>query len=187
MNSTQNIELTPVAIRFLEFVEAQGGASEVAKKLDTHPQLIYNIQKGKSKPSHDTWEKLARAYPGKVDMNYMILGVRSGASAPAVVALPTSGAGGDVELLRQELEKSRARERQLEGRNVKLMDRIEQLTDALLEKAGLELRNFLQAVSESPMPTGDRVKVQGFRVGDARRSISAALYDIHPSPQIGMS
>ncbi len=61
--------------RFLEFVKEKGGASVVAKKVNKHPQFIYNIEQGKGKPNFETLTTMKEAYPD-LDLNWIFTGER---------------------------------------------------------------------------------------------------------------
>lgn len=71
-------EIDPSVSRLLDLVEELGGAAQVARNLDKHPQLFYNLRDGKSKFSVTTLTEIARVYPGAVDANYILFGEASG-------------------------------------------------------------------------------------------------------------
>jgi hypothetical protein len=170
MKEKKEVELTPGAVRFLEFVDREGGASEVARKINRHPQFIYNVQNGKAKPSFDTLEILHKAYPGKIDLNYLVLGVSPKQMAQHLPNQDMVGLRDRVGALEMLVEK-------LEKKNTHLMERNEKLTDLLLERAGVGLRDFLQAASEAPV-TFERREVEGFR--PSRYSVALSNYGIGP-------
>lgn len=70
-------EIDPAVSRLLDLVEELGGAAQVARNLDKHPQLFYNLRDGKSKFSLTTLTEIARVYPGEVDANFILFGSKT--------------------------------------------------------------------------------------------------------------
>ena len=83
-------EIDPAVSRLLDLVEELGGAAQVARSLDKHPQLFYNLRDGKSKFSLTTLTEIARVYPGAVDANYILFGKSSGWTAGAAASAAPS-------------------------------------------------------------------------------------------------
>lgn len=70
-------EIDPAVSRLLDLVEELGGAAQVARSLDKHPQLFYNLRDGKSKFSLTTLTEIARVHPGEVDANFILFGSKT--------------------------------------------------------------------------------------------------------------
>ena len=70
-------EIDPAVSRLLDLVEELGGAAQVARSLDKHPQLFYNLRDGKSKFSLTTLTEIARVFPGEVDANFILFGSKT--------------------------------------------------------------------------------------------------------------
>lgn len=70
----EQIKESTVQSRLMEFVDQNDGPSAVAKRLGKHPQFLYNIRDGKSKPSYESLIDIWKAYPNKFDLMYVMTG-----------------------------------------------------------------------------------------------------------------
>lgn len=82
-------------IRFLEWVERNGGPSTVAKKIGKSPQSFYNYRDRGSMPNMEIMSLLVDAYPD-FDLNFIFRGIQSPDVDPV------------IEDLRQRLRRSEA-------------------------------------------------------------------------------
>jgi len=62
--------------RLFAFAEEKGGISDVARKINKHPAIFYNLVSRDAKPSIETLEEIAAAYPD-FDMNYIVRGKKT--------------------------------------------------------------------------------------------------------------
>jgi len=62
--------------RLFAFAEEKGGISEVARRINKHPAIFYNLVSRDAKPSIETLEDIANSYPD-FDMNYIVRGKRT--------------------------------------------------------------------------------------------------------------
>jgi hypothetical protein len=69
--------LNEVLARLQEFAEEKGNWSELARPIGKNPAIFYNLVRRNAKPSVETLEEIAGAFPD-FDLNYIITGERRG-------------------------------------------------------------------------------------------------------------
>ncbi|UHG93300.1 hypothetical protein [Spirosoma oryzicola] len=135
MEETKKKDLSPVAQRLLSFVEQQGGYSVVAKRLNKHPQFLYNIRDGKAKPSYDTLMELWQVYKAKFDLMYVMTGTSSQGGTVEIEAEPVPAPVSDRGTERLEMENASLK------RQVELLeDTVSILRNVVSSQLGKELK-----------------------------------------------
>lgn len=81
---------------------------------------------------------------------------------------PAPASSEETVLIRERMEEIKERNEVLEIRNDRLTARNEYLVDQLLKRSGIEPADFLQAISETPIPT-DRLVIEGFQIRSPKR------------------
>ena len=115
MKDEPKVELSPLTVRVLEFVESKKGPSKVAAMIGGKPSVFYNFESGRSEPSSKTLKALAEAYPD-FDVKYMLTGVPSATVNPTVEHVELEKALIRVELLERENARlSRDNERMMQA------------------------------------------------------------------------
>ncbi len=127
----EQIKASTVQSRLMEFVDQNDGPSAVAKRLGKHPQFLYNIRDGKSKPSYETLIDIWTAYPAKFDLMYVMTGQHSDqtytpGTGPAAPPLPASQLEMENMLLKRE--------------NQSLRENNEMLRDVVSAQLGRDLK-----------------------------------------------
>lgn len=68
-----NDDINPVLDRLFIFIQKKGGFSKVGRDIGKAPQMFHNLAKRNAKPSVETLEAIAEAYPD-IDFNYILKG-----------------------------------------------------------------------------------------------------------------
>lgn len=66
-------DLNPVLNRLFLFIQSKGGFSSVGRKIGKASQMFHNLAKRNAKPSVETLEAIAEAYPD-IDFNFILKG-----------------------------------------------------------------------------------------------------------------
>jgi hypothetical protein len=69
--------LNEVLVRLQEFTDQKGNWSELARPIGKNPAIFYNLVRRNAKPSVETLEEIAMAFPD-FDLNYIITGESRG-------------------------------------------------------------------------------------------------------------
>lgn len=124
MKQHETALLEPLTQRFLEFVDNNGGPSEVARLVGGKPAFIYLLRSGKNRrPNLETLERMAQAYP-HFDRHYIETGATSQTRAAQLP--PGQTYENDVTaLLRAELVARDAMIEQLKKENERVWNLVE--------------------------------------------------------------
>ena len=72
----ENVEINPVLDRLFVFIRSKGGFSKVGRSIGKASQMFHNLAKRNAKPSVETLEAIAEAYPD-IDFNYILKGIET--------------------------------------------------------------------------------------------------------------
>lgn len=72
----ENVEINPVLERLFVFIRSKGGFSKVGRSIGKASQMFHNLAKRNAKPSVETLEAIAEAYPD-IDFNYILKGIET--------------------------------------------------------------------------------------------------------------